>query len=858
MSIIVYPLTPSRGGANLILKAFVTSLPPPAQQALKILWLVLRWMTVGNVSRAVIRTFLRVFLTSLLFPKKEGSSGDVGGGGSKAVATNTQVQLISRLCDAILWHRRAKELLHLLSEPCGATYLSSDDVVVAEIMRRTATVPSFVMPKSEGHRRGIAVSTTAALHGFLEGLQSGISTVPAPVSVSAFIPGLLCAPWTSLLLPVLHQHDVEIIGYDILLDSVQLEVNMAHLMQQHKKTRCGLEKKVQVLILATLRGRHFGNAPAARRYAKSNGWYVVELSVPVYSSLQQRSYLAMPAHRSHSEYFATTDVAITAFDDAGNFGGAVVELHTHACLAAYVLRRCTTATGRDNEGSIPQQRQSSAEVSCSSAPVWWSWVGHLCRAAIFETVLYYGTECYASRFTFSLQRLMESGLSTVLRLPLPSSARKAATSETKETVPDTKSGVEANMNEPITSTNVSQKGESNETKGEENIVVITAPLPPLSHSCEATAEGCATTSPPENSPSKPSSDKDPANGRNSRNAVRWPSLSFSIPSLCRESRSLSVSPFSSGEGLEQAEWRIRIRWMCLFLQSCGSYTQNAGPAIESAATSERQAADAAFLSLWSLILDLDGSATKSPTAPLASLTATLSDGGSYSPLFVASADSPDSKVPWDCTELSSSCVLLWHPTSNVVSSSIQVLQKNLQEVAHVEAKIVSPISYTDYRTRDTTKSPVCFHEVVYFDDCIQARQVVKQLVYVPFSTTMSNDVREAVLRELVPASKNSTDASAARKEKDSSVVSTVLHDIYSRYLAMLQKQESADAVAPSIHSSELPPLHHSCFTLAEKKLVYQHLFGQINSFSQPRTPLAFLRWSHTLGHQLKGCLVSKI
>jgi hypothetical protein len=377
-----------RGGSQMLFTALCVSLPEDAQHLLSVFLWVIPFFTLYKVpltTTAAVRRGIR-----LLFVRAVMEVADKHPVASQPQTSVWESQLLSTLTQFMLRCLRYTQMTKLVTSLFGSTMQDSipadhlaaltDAVLCKSVL---AAAGQSIPARSPASQRALsspsdarvcaalfATTTTAALSSYLHHVLSRA----AHQSVTLYVPGLLTAPWTTHLTPLLHrvqrQHGAQVVGYDVELNAHRYEVNLDHLhkLVQDRDHRAGNSSvkttvfprsrptattaaaaslpaaatTTAVLFLASVRGRCPHNCDKAFELAKSQRWHVVELCVPTLplpAATQIAGTNRVTATATHLVLPIIPDVRITSFDDAGMYGGAVV----HLCVSdARLIARMTS------------------------------------------------------------------------------------------------------------------------------------------------------------------------------------------------------------------------------------------------------------------------------------------------------------------------------------------------------------------------------------------------------------------------------------------------------------------------------------------------------------------------------------
>lgn len=789
-SVVHHPLVHVRGGATMLLTALFGSLPPPAQTALRRLLLLIPVTGLAKMQRVAAQEFAKRVLLPLL-------TGVLPSSVAQACASvklpRSSAALLSTLSSAMVLYSAGAKLFKADQRACAAfnpaalAALPSEEELLRCLISAVAGVAAAVPPAAQ--RRVIpsapsppprmcdvlfSTTTPVALKAYLRHTQ-GHSRASA---LTVYVPGLLTAPWTTHLVPLLcnaaaRRHGTIVVGYDVVLCDAGYDVDLPHLRKVSQSHRHGEDSSSSkrnatkvtdvlasraaasaaaqafvpttgVLVLASIRGRRVRNADEACVWAKMQGWAVVELCVPTVPPAALDALAPPPLQpqwmrdrqaRCGGAALVRPDLRVTAFDDAGMYGGAVVEVCTSdASLRLHMQRECQPglAEGRDDAASarcnaapaprtvhslVPAAVASAADAAARSneflATVWGPWTQRLCVAAWREAdVLHQGSVLAQEAWT-ALRRFPTQ---TLPSLPAHAAAQLHRLASLR--LFQAGSGAGGGQDDAVPTA-------SADTPLEQRTTYITGPLAPL-----ATSGLGPPVRPPASRGTRTAAG--PAVTRETAVAA----AKAALPSVPEQA--LTNSP---------VEWRIRLRWSSLLLS----------PAIASAATpslspsSPTTTATAAYLSVWSFVAQLP------PWVVAVSVAGDDgNDHGAATPYSLLRSAA--------CVEASATALLV----RVAFPASPRAAAELLREEAHVEAAAVRSQMWTaqpaDAGARVAPSAGAesfAFADVVIFPGCAKAARLGEELLYLPLSPELPVHVRAAMLRVLWDKVPHAEDAAHA-------------------------------------------------------------------------------------------------
>ncbi|KAG5469392.1 hypothetical protein LSCM1_02609 [Leishmania martiniquensis] len=816
-----YPLVRVRGGAALLLAALEGSLPPAAQAALRRVLCVIALMARAKVQRAAVLMFAR----RVLFPLLTGSFSTASGLPKAAKLSSSSATLIAELSHAAIVCSLAERLLKVdwraslrFTEATAARSPSEEESLLrflgAVVDSGAPSLPSAPLsvplpyPIAAPPRRCSAffsTTTPLALKAYLNYLHARPKSSP----VAIFVPGLLTAPWTTHLIPIMRdfcrRQGTVVVGYDIRADAAHYDVDLRHMRKLIHQLRrreadslaSGAAPEAGVLVLASIRGRSVRNREKACILAKMHGWQVVELCVPTLPpdavrglEPQGRPQWVSARQSQCTMSSVRADLCLTAFDDAGMYGGAVVELcSADSALLMHMKRQCQPerAESRYNDRAwqakarfsphpaAPALRRrallSSAltatlnAVSGTSeliAELWSRWVHRLCTAAWCEANMLRLGSAMLLETSAGLRRFPQQML---LSVPL------YAQEQLRRLLAHCTRGVGPAANG--SATRVASHSISASTSVEERTTYITAPL--------AAASLRAAPQSPATSPVDAYTD-----GGGGGSLTVAGSLSPS-----RAAAATLTAPEDEPTN-SAVEWRIRLRWSWLLMLpivAVGGAPQAASGAATTAHTSVE------YVSLWSFVAQLP-------------------------PWVVAVSAADDGETALGSRR--SSCCVEAFATALLVRlaypASPRAVAELLRTEARVEAAAVRPRTWDSFAAAPDTVGveALKFEDAVLFPGCTEAARLGEELLYFPLSSSLPVSVRGAVLRVLWDKVPHAEDVDRASMQlrwlQGSRVASAVsdhvtatLNSIYQRHLASAQQRRDSSALHSGTDGRNTPP-----------------------------------------------------
>ncbi|GET91863.1 hypothetical protein, conserved [Leishmania tarentolae] len=763
-----YPLVGVRGGAAMLFTALVSSLPPPAQVAIQRVLLIISAMTVARVQRTVVLMFTR----RVLFPLLTGAFPTVFGALEGVKLNSSSATLIAALSHAVIAYSLAQKLLKADRE---ASFAFTKDFAACllseeEHLRRLVgavvgvEVPSLSSPLLSAPRPALmgtpprmcsvffSTTTPVALNAYLHHAHARRRAS----HVSIFVPGLLTAPWTTHLIPLLHdvfcRHGTAVVGYDICVDAEHYDVDLRHLrdliLQGRQSTTessappspSRAASPVGVLVLASIRGRCVRNRDQALVFAKMHGWQVVELCVPTLPlaavhdlNPQRRPQWVRARQAQCATSSVRPDVRLTAFDDAGMYGGAVVELCScDIALLLHMKNQCQPGFVEGGVNDAARQAKtcnsflpatavtlctlpSSAVTATLDAAsgtsefikVWCPWTRRLCAAALREACMLHQDSVIAQEALAVLRRFPTQTFSNV---PL-----RAHTKLRRLLSPD-KGGDKTTDDNSAPGDALHRVSAS--TPVEQRTTYITTPLAPVS-----------LLTAPRFPAAAPVGSGNNQGGKKSLMVAKTPS----------PSRASAAAPITPEEALTSCamEHRIRLRWSSLIMSQ--TFSIGGAPTVSSDSAAAVRTS-AAYLSLWSFIAQLP-------------------------PWVVAVSAADDGETAQG--ERRSSCCVEAFATALLVRvfhpASPRAVAELLRDEALVGAAAVRPHVWDSLATTPNSirEDVLKFEDAVVFPGCSQATRLSEELVYLPLSPELPVSVRAAMLQVLWNKVPNAGDAASA-------------------------------------------------------------------------------------------------
>ncbi|KAG5493541.1 hypothetical protein JIQ42_01912 [Leishmania sp. Namibia] len=801
-----HPLVRVRGGATLLLYALVLSLPPPARAALRRLAFVIPVMKIAEVPR----TAVLMFAARVLLPLLSGALPTASGAPKPVQRNPSSNTLVAALSHAIIVYSLAEKLMKVgwrasprLTAATAASLSSEGEplprLLNAVIDSEAPSLPSALLslplpsPTAGPPRRCSALfstTTPGALKAYLHYLHAR----PRSSQVTILVPGLLTAPWTTHLAPLLRdffrREGTAVIGYDIGADAAHHDVDLCHMRNLIQQLRQSTTESIAaspvssaapeavVLFLASIRGRHVRNRDEACVFAKMQGFQVVELCLPTLplDAVRQLEAQGRPKWMSARQSPCTMssmrpDLRLTAFDDAGMYGGAVVELcSADSALLMHMRRECQPGLteSRDNGAAsrataqvsphpgravLRRTRPSSAVAATRDVvsgtsefitKVWCPWAHRLCVAAWREanmlnqgSALARGTLTVLPRFpTQALLSVPQYAQAQLRRLLSPPKAGAG---------PAEDDGAPSSASHSL----------SADTPVEQRTTYITSPL--AAAPLRAAAQPSASSR---------------VDAYNDREGEESPTVARAV-SPARAAAAVLTAP-EEGLAKSAVEWRIRLQWSWLFMLPTVIADDTLQTASDAAVTVHTAAA---YLSLWSFVAQLP-------------------------PWVVAVSAADDGETARG--ERRSSCCVEAFATALLVRlaypASPRAAAELLQAEALVEAAAVRLRAWDSLATApDATEAAALkFEDAVVFPGCTQAARLGEELLYLPLSPSLPVSVRAAMLRvlwEKVPHAGDAASAPAHSRWLERSRVAGALSDhvkatsnyLYQTYLPQAQR-----------------------------------------------------------------------
>ena len=678
--------------------------------------------------------------------------------------------------------------------------------------------------------------------------------------VTIYVPGLLAAPWTSHLLPLLRrvqrQHGAHVVGYDLYIDAHHYEVDVRHLQQLAQQQQCsdlsgssrtrlsaGSSKAAStavppaptpaldstVLILASLRGRSVHNRDAAVEYAKSRGWQVMELCLPtlppqaITMTTTADSNSAVTAAAANLALHIAPDIHITAYDDAGMYGGAVVHLCVNdrrllarmfdecqvglaevASRAASgtpkrrAARSCSKSSTRDKSSVLPMLHSTAlvttvTDLGARSSEflinVWLPWSSRLyyalqaeAEASALRRVRATAQQSWILMTRFltetlpmvpftAQQRIMSLLPGRALQDRLHALAGKSA-EDSVNSCAATAAAAAAAAAEAVGSQNDASRSVADATV-EQRTTMITQPLPPLDLL-------------PPTPPARQSSQQQ-------QEAASPASTQRAEASKEKEEQKVPLLPSADAEGAESTiDGRgggnsALMSWMPQ-LPKPGAATA-AGP---KEAKVVNTPAEWHIRLRWTALLlatygdGITGAGVAAPSLPPSSPAANDVCAAAYVslwsfiaqlPPWVAAVSAEGEESPangWNCVEVAATALLV----RVAYPASSRAVAQLLRDEADVDARAVSTYAWQADSARQiksnaaTTTNTTSHQCVFHFEDaavmpgCPHAAALAEELVYLPLAPNMATAVRGAVLRVLWEKVPHAYDSVKAHRRAD--------------------------------------------------------------------------------------------
>ncbi|CBZ29920.1 conserved hypothetical protein [Leishmania mexicana MHOM/GT/2001/U1103] len=804
-NVVRYPLVRVRGGASILFTALVSSLPPPAQVALRRVLLAIPVMAVAKVQRAAVLMFARRVLLPLLtdaFPAVYGALEGVTLNASSAT-------LIAALSHAVVAYSLAEKLkadraASLAFTTGSAACLLSEEEHLRRLLGSVVDAEAPSLPSAQLSVQRLAptaaaprmcseffsTTTPVALKAYLH----HVHTRPRASHVTIFVPGLITAPWTTHLIPLLRdvfcRQGTAVVGYDICADAEHYDVDLRRLhdwIRQERQSTAGSSalppapsaaSPCGVLVLASIRGRRVRNGDKACVFAKMHGWQVVELCVPTLPldavddlNPQRRPQWVRARQSQRATSFVRPDVRLTAFDDAGMYGGAVVELcSSDNSLLLYMKSQCQPGlvesgvngavvqakvcnSPRLTAAVTPRMLPSSAVNATLDAAsgtselitkVWCPWARRLCAAVWSEAhMLHQGSVAALRRFpTQAFPKVPLRAQAQLRRLLLP---RRGGVSTT------------GNGNAP----GGPLHHVSASTPVEHRTTYITTPLAAVSLLTEP--------QPPAASPV--------GTGSN-----RGGTETLTLTKTTSPAGAAAAALMAPEEALTNwaVERRIRLRWSSLLMSL--TFAAAVGTS-------------AAYLSLWSFVAQLP-------------------------PWVVAVSAADDGETARG--ERRSSCCVEAFATALLVRvacpASPRAVAEVLRDEALVDAAAVRPRAWDSLAATPNPagEEALKFEDAVLFPGCDQATRLSEELLYLPLSPELPVSARAAMLRVLWNKVPHTVDAASASVHSSwlerrkaacalSAHVQATVNSVYQMYLPQAQRGRDGKALSLAASAGNTPP-----------------------------------------------------
>ncbi|CAC9531507.1 conserved hypothetical protein [Leishmania infantum JPCM5] len=813
-SVARYPLVRVRGGAAMLFTALVSSLPPPAQVALRRVLLVIPVMAVAKVQRAAALMFTRRVLLPLLTDAFPAVCGALEG----VKLNSSSATLIAALSRAVIAYSLAAKLMKAdqaaslaFTTGTAACLFSEEEhlrrLLGAVVDAEASSLPSALLsaprpaPTAAAPRMCSAffsTTTPVALKAYLRHVHAR----PRASHVTIFVPGLLTAPWTTHLIPLLrdlfcHQ-GTTVLGYDICADAEHYDVDLRHLHDRIRQERrstadssalppaSSAASPFGVLVLASIRGRRVRNGDKACVFAKMHGWQVVELCVPTLplDAVHDLNPQCRPQWvRARQVQCATSsvrpDVRLTAFDDAGMYGGAVVELcNDDNALLLHMKSQCqpglvvSSVDGTAGQAKARNSPRPAAAVTPRTLPssavnatldaasgtsefiskVCCPWARRLCAAAWREAcTLHQGSvtaqEAVAALCRFPLQTFPKVPLRAQAQLRRLLSPRRGSVTTTGDDSASGSASHHVSANTPV----------------EQRTTYITTPLAAVS----------LLAAPQPHTASPVGTDSD-----------RGGEGYLTVEKTTSPARAAAAALTAPEEALTNwaVERRIRLRWSSLLMSltfAAGGAPRVAGDAAAAVRTS------AAYLSLWSFVAQLP-------------------------PWVVAVSAADDGETARG--ERRSSCCVEAFATALLVRvaspASPRAVAELLRDEALVDAAAVRPRAWDSLATTPNSagEEALKFEDAVVFPGCDRATRLSEELLYLPLSPELPVSVRAAMLRVLWNEVPHAGDAASASVHSSwlerskatgalSAHVQATVNSIYQMYLPQAQRGRDGKALS---------------------------------------------------------------
>lgn len=805
----------------MLFAALISSLPPPAQVALRRVLLVIPVMAVAKVQRAAVLMFVRRVLLPLLTDAFPAVCGALEG----VKLNSSSATLIAALSHAVTAYSLTEKLMKAdraasLAFTTGTTACLFNEeehlrlllgaVVDAEAPSLPSALLSAPRPAlTAGAPRMcsafFSTTTPVALKAYLRHVHAR----PRASHVTIFVPGLLTAPWTTHLIPLLRdlfcRQGTAIVGYDICADAEHYDVDLRHLRDRiRQEPRSTAESSALppvssaaspfgVLVLASIRGRRFRNGDKACVFAKMHGWQVVELCLPtlpldaVHELNPQRRPQWLSARQvQRATSSVRPDVRLTAFDDAGMYGGAVVELCSddnalllhmkRQCQPGLVERPVDGAAGQAKARNFPRPAAAvtprklpssavSATLGAASGAsefitkVWCPWARRLCAAVWREASMLHPGAVTAQEAVAALRRFP---LQTSPKVP------PRAQAQLRRLLSPRRGGVSTTDNDSAPGD--ASRHVSANTPVEQRTTYIKTPLAAVSLFAEPQPHAA--------SPVDVGSD-------------RGDKGSLTVAKTTSPARAAAAALMAPEEALTNwaVERRIRLRWSSLLMSltfAAGGAPRVASDAAAAVGTS------AAYLSLWSFVAQL--------------------------PPWVVTVSAADDGETARGERRSSCCVEAFATALLVRVASPRAVAKLLRDEALVDAAAVRPRAWDSLATtpNSTVEEALTFEDAVVFPGCDQATRLSEELLYLPLSPELPVSARAAMLRVLWDKVPHAGDAASASVRSSwlerrkatgalSAHVQATVNSIYQMHLPQAQRRLDGKALSPAASAGNTLP-----------------------------------------------------
>ncbi|KPI85248.1 hypothetical protein ABL78_5701 [Leptomonas seymouri] len=698
--------------------------------------------------------------------------------------------------------------------------------------QRTTSIVSGARVSASLFATTTPVALKSYLHHVLE--QSEHETV------TIYVPGLLTAPWTrhlvTLLRRVERQYGAQVVGYDVCVDAQRYAVDIHHLhvlAERPTTTRAASSSSSSlspaastkaILMLASLRGRPVHNRDEVFQFAKSRGWQMVELCVPTLpldavnpmegANAQAHSAVTIAAAATPA-FCSAPDLRITAFDDFGMYGGAVVHLCVHdRRLITRMLSECQVglsdsvgagtsptpekkAFGSSSNRSGDHRVKGAALCSLPSAALT-ATTDFATRSSEFLTHisfpwssrLYHALKAEAASRLQAGARMQQSLATTgyVLTQTIPSLAlamrqnvmRLLPRGASRRTAPTMKGGEEGNV-EDAAEAAVGAQRSNTDASIEQRTSLITHPLPPLDLLPPPAPQlhGAITSADKQKEPKVKEEDPQPllpsslategaiGMGGALTSWMSWlPRLDSTKAAVAAEAEAFVNTP---------AEWRIRLRWTALLLAAYSSGFS--GPTLPLVQPSPNDVCVAAYVSLWSFVAQLppwvEAVSAENEKSLQSQGVGSCGDGGC------------------SCVEVASTALLVRVAKPACPRKVAQLLCHE----AAVGARAVSERKWEECGAATSAATPssrACNFQLedgLVMPGCPNAVALVKELLYIPLAPAIDVRVRSLVLRALWEEVPHADDAAKTPRRTDG------VPDKVARTLEMLYESHLSHASA---------------------------------------------------------------